>query len=174
MVVKPNTDEYGRAIVTEEDLVYALYENPKFDYGNVAVVDPDKYNAAIRINYSDLYPLPRLAELLFSPEEWHRQNQSHWNMPKEYAEFDIERYVLDCCNGEAELQRAAAELIMFNERNYTDMLRYLKYLVDVMRANNIVWGVGRGSSVASFVLYLIGVHRINSLHYDLDITEFLR
>jgi DNA polymerase III alpha subunit len=53
-------------------------------------------------------------------------------------------------------------------------LRYLKYMVDTLRANNIVWGVGRGSSVASFVLYLLGVHRINSIYYNLDIAEFLR
>jgi DNA polymerase III alpha subunit len=43
-----------------------------------------------------------------------------------------------------------------------------------MRDNNIVWGVGRGSSVSSYVLYLLGVHRVNSLYYDLDIHEFLR
>jgi DNA polymerase III alpha subunit len=43
-----------------------------------------------------------------------------------------------------------------------------------MRKHNIVWGVGRGSSVASYVLYLIGVHKINSMYYDLDIEEFLR
>ena len=43
-----------------------------------------------------------------------------------------------------------------------------------MRKNNIVWGVGRGSSVASFVLFLIGVHKINSLYYDISIDEFLR
>ena len=47
-------------------------------------------------------------------------------------------------------------------------------MVQVMRDNNIVWGVGRGSSVASYVLYLIGVHKIDSLYYDLDVTDFLR
>jgi DNA polymerase III alpha subunit len=54
------------------------------------------------------------------------------------------------------------------------LLQYLKYLVDTMRKNNIVWGVGRGSSVASFVLFLIGIHRINSLYYQLSIDEFLK
>lgn len=63
---------------------------------------------------------------------------------------------------------------MYQDRDAFDLLRYLKYLVDTMRANNVVWGVGRGSSVASFVLYLIGVHKINSLSYDLDPTEFLK
>jgi len=43
-----------------------------------------------------------------------------------------------------------------------------------MIANRVIWGVGRGSSVASFVLYKLGVHRINSLHYNLDVGEFLR
>ena len=64
--------------------------------------------------------------------------------------------------------------MLFQEREAFDLLRYLKYLVDTMRKNNIVWGVGRGSSVASYVLYLIGVHKINSMYYDLDIAEFLK
>ena len=55
-----------------------------------------------------------------------------------------------------------------------DLLFYLKYLVDTMRGNSIVWGVGRGSSVASYVLYLLGVHKVDSIKYDLDINEFLR
>ena len=54
------------------------------------------------------------------------------------------------------------------------LLQWLKYLVDTCRANNIVWGVGRGSSVSSFVLFLIGVHKIDSIKYDLDWRDFLR
>jgi len=38
----------------------------------------------------------------------------------------------------------------------------------------MIWGVGRGSSVASYVLYLLDVHRIDSMFYDLDPSEFLR
>jgi DNA polymerase III alpha subunit len=82
--------------------------------------------------------------------------------------------VLDQCKTEAELQRAGEELIKFQERDLFILLKYLKYLVDTMRNNNIVWGVGRGSSVASYVLYLIGIHRIHSLYYDLSIDEFLK
>jgi DNA polymerase III alpha subunit len=95
-------------------------------------------------------------------------------MPKEYYELDIAKWVLDQCKTEAELQRAGDELIKFQERKMFVLLQYLKYLVDTMRKNNVVWGVGRGSSVASFVLFLIGVHRINSLYYDLSIDEFLK
>lgn len=88
--------------------------------------------------------------------------------------MDIAADILALCSGEAELQRAGEELLMFQERDLFDLLKYLKYLVDTMRSNNIVWGVGRGSSVASFVLFLLGVHKINSLEYDLDPTEFLK
>ena len=95
-------------------------------------------------------------------------------MPTEYKELDIAKFVLDQCTNEAELQRAGEELLKFQERNMFVLLQYLKYLVDTMRSNNIVWGVGRGSSVASFVLFLLEVHRINSLYYDLSIDEFLK
>jgi DNA polymerase III alpha subunit len=43
-----------------------------------------------------------------------------------------------------------------------------------MTANRLIWGVGRGSSVASYVLYLLGVHRIDSMYYELNPEEFLR
>jgi DNA polymerase III alpha subunit len=82
--------------------------------------------------------------------------------------------VLELCSTDAELQRVGEELLLFQERNLFDLLRYLKYLVDVMRENRLIWGVGRGSSLASYVLYLLGVHRINSMFYDLDPQEFLR
>jgi DNA polymerase III alpha subunit len=64
--------------------------------------------------------------------------------------------------------------MLFQERNLFDLLRYLKYLVDVMNQHEVIWGVGRGSSVASYVLYKLGVHRIDSMFYDLDPQEFLR
>jgi DNA polymerase III alpha subunit len=55
-----------------------------------------------------------------------------------------------------------------------DLLRWLKYFVDTCEANNIVRGVGRGSSVASYVLYVLGVHQVDSVKYNLDWQEFLR
>ena len=81
---------------------------------------------------------------------------------------------MSLCDSDAQLQRCGQELLLFQERNLFDLLRYLKYLVDTLRANRMIWGVGRGSSVASYVLYLLGVHRIDSMFYDLDAREFLR
>jgi DNA polymerase III alpha subunit len=109
-----------------------------------------------------------------SVTDFDRENQQHWLMPQSYRDMDIAQRVLSLCDGTEELQRAGQELLMFQERGLFDLLRYLVYLVDTMRDNKIVWGVGRGSSVASFVLYKLGVHRVNSLYYDLDPGQFLR
>jgi DNA polymerase III alpha subunit len=95
-------------------------------------------------------------------------------MPDEYRDKDIAQWILSQCETEPELQRVGEELLMFQERGLFDLLKYLKYLVDTMRQHGVIWGVGRGSSVASYVLYLIGIHRIDSMYYDLSIHEFLR
>jgi DNA polymerase III alpha subunit len=107
-------------------------------------------------------------------EEFDYSNQSNWLMPDQYKNLDIAEHVLNLCQSEAALQRVGEELLLYQARDLFDLLRYLRFLVDIMRQNNLIWGVGRGSSVASYVLYLLGVHRIDSLHYNLDIAEFLR
>jgi hypothetical protein len=109
-----------------------------------------------------------------SVPDWDTVQQRNWYMPSEYKELDIAAHILNLCHSDAELQRVGEELLLYQERNLFDLLRYLHYLVDVLKENNVIWGVGRGSSVASYVLYLLGVHRINSMFYDLDPHEFLR
>jgi DNA polymerase III alpha subunit len=109
-----------------------------------------------------------------SVPEFHLSQQMSWHMPDKYKQLDIAVHILGLCHSEAELQRCGEELLLFQERNLFDLLRYLKYLVDVMNTNRVIWGVGRGSSVASYVLYKLGVHRIDSLYYKLDAGEFLR
>ena len=132
------------------------------------------------IKFDEVLQLENAPELIqynkldMTVEQFDNQMQSNWLMPEQYKTMDIAQYVLNQCQGEAELQRAGEELLLFQERDMFVLLRYLKYLVDTMRENNIVWGVGRGSSVASFVLFLLGIHRINSLYYDLSIDEFLK
>ena len=88
--------------------------------------------------------------------------------------MDIAAHILSLCKSEAELQRCGQELLLYQERDLFELLKFLCYLVDLMREHRLIWGVGRGSSTASFVLYKLGVHRIDALHYNLDIAEFLR
>lgn len=168
-------DEYGRRRINEDDICLLLHEDPNRDLRHFYLSDPSKHNSAIDRNYSELSKISALEILSMPPAEWHQQNQSKWHMPKEYAKMDMIKWILDQCHGnEAELQRCGMELLEYSERGLLPLLSYLKYLVDTMRKNEIVWGVGRGSSVASFVLYKIGVHRINSIEYDIDFQEFMR
>ena len=100
----------------------------------------------------------------------------HWAMPVEYENLDIQDYInkLHPDLNAAQWMRIAEELYEFEKRNLVDLLRFLCYFVTVLRSNNIIYGVGRGSSIASYVLYLIGIHRIDSYKFNLDIKEFLK
>jgi DNA polymerase III alpha subunit len=166
------TDIYGQQILTQSDLCAVYLQNPDIKINQILVEEPLAFDEILNLNNIptvEVYKDPGVDVTQFD-----MANQLNWYMPESYQTIDIAKYVLDQCKVDSELQRAGQELIMFQERGLFPMLRYLKYLVDTMRSNNVIWGVGRGSSIASFVLYCIGVHKINSLHYDLSIDEFLK
>jgi DNA polymerase III alpha subunit len=171
------TTQYSELVYNEQDL---------FDY----VMQGNDLNQVKNIIVDPVLDLERMATVLENPynlstwtfpedrdisvPEFDLERQSHWFMPDEYKTLDIAEHVLSMCVTQEQLQRCGEELLMFQERNLFDLLRYLKYLVDVMTENKLIWGVGRGSSVASYVLYKLGVHRIDSMFYDLHPEEFLR
>jgi DNA polymerase III alpha subunit len=172
-------DQYGLAYTTEAELCELLYLNPELDISRFFVENPTEFNHAVEALHADYKKLMQYINLgnvdqNLTVENFDAQQQSQWRMPDKYREMDIAKWILEQCHTEAELQRVGEELLLFQERDLFELLKWLKYFVDTMRANNIVWGVGRGSSVASYVLYLIGVHRINSMYYDLNIDEFLK
>lgn len=166
------TDKFGQQIFSEDEICDLFYTNPDITFKQILT--------DCEIEYPDVLELQNIPNIIkynqpnLSIEEFDSASQQNWYMPIEYKEMDIAAFILEQCKTDAELQRVGQELILFQERDMFDLLKYLKYLVDTMRKNNIVWGVGRGSSVASFVLFLLGVHRINSLYYDLSIDEFLK
>lgn len=166
------SDMYGQLVYTEDDLCDLFMKDPSIEIKDMLVAEPINFDPNL-----ELERIPELIEYTLSDrsvEEFDEELTSQWFMPDEYKNLDIAKYLLDKCSCDIELQRVGKELLLFQERGMFDLLKYLKYLVDTMRANNIVWGVGRGSSVSSFVLYLLGVHRINSITYQLDIEEFIR
>ena len=167
-------DQYGQTYTTSNELCDLLYKNPTLDISLFQVEDSIEYNRSVADLHAELDLLDSYHSISQTVEEFDSILQHNWRMPKEYKDLDIAAYVLGLCKEEHELQRVGEELILYQERNLFDLLRYLKYLIDTLRKNNIVWGVGRGSSVASYVLFLIGVHKIDSLYYQLDIEEFLK
>ena len=181
------TDDLGIPRFSNRDLIDMIYSGHA-DKVHVVLCDPsddvDRFNAAMEEQGFD--KLQKYIPLDVDQKTFDGVCQSEWFMPQEYKDLELEMHLFvkvqeqiqnasskDVFNS-AQWKRVEEELEAFEERGMEDLLRYMIYLVDFMRENNIVWGVGRGSSVASYVLYLIGVHRINSIQYDLDWREFLR
>ena len=166
-------DLYGQPVLNENDLCHLFLQDPTRVVKNI-LVEKDINLDYVFLEASNISNIKKYVDPKLSLEKFDELNQSNWYLPEEYKNFDIAKFVLDQCTTEAQLQRAGDELLKFQDRNMFVLLKYLKYLVDTMRKNGIVWGVGRGSSVASYVLFLIGVHKIDSLYYDLPIDEFLK
>ena len=171
--IQMKLDQYSRQIITEHDAVNMLYRNPELDLNNLQLDNVYVFNRACKQLHIDL-ELSVGESLDITPQQYHSTNQGKWHMPTEYAEFDIAEWCLQQCTTDAQLQRVGKELLLYQERDMMPLLCFLRYFIETMRVNNIVWGVGRGSSVASYVLYLIGIHKIDSMYYDLDVEEFLR
>ena len=173
--INRNIDQYGRVIYD----VYDLYDMVMSGADTSAIkevswnIDFEKYNHAIDSNYLDSNKLEKLETIQLDVEEFDRINQKNWFIPDEYKNLDIKAYVLEKTPAHA-IDRVNEELNLYDKYNIIDVLKVCVYIIETLRKNNIVWGVGRGSSVASYVLYLIGVHKVDSIKYELDINEFLR
>ena len=170
-------NNFGELIFSEDDICDLLMQGRTIDSLKHVRVDEtvDLENLITLVEQPEsllTWGFPHNSDM--AVPEFHLTQQNSWHMPDDYRTLDIAEYVLGLCKSEAELQRCGEELLLFQERNLFDLLRYLKYLVDIMTVNSVIWGVGRGSSVASYVLYRLGVHRIDSLYYNLDCREFLR
>ena len=169
------TDNFGIPRFTNKDLVDMIYSG-HVDKCHVVLCeqsdDVDKFNTAMEEQGFD--KLQKYIPIDVDEKTFDGALQSEWFMPDEYKTLNVIDYVLQRVVNQTEAERAGEELVEFEKRGMFDLLRYMIYLVDYMRENDIVWGVGRGSSVASYVLYLIGVHKIDSIKYELDWREFLR
>ena len=164
------SDKYGNPIFQDQDILNLLYQGKLECLDSIITVNSDEISKLIE--NSGLNIKINNPECL-SIEEFDQKNQQNWFIPENYKNLDIEEFLINICPKENH-QRLVDELVEFRARNMLPLLRTLKYIVDTLRTNNVVWGVGRGSSVASYTLYLLGVHKIDSIRYNLDWQEFLR
>ena len=173
MAAKTKINDHGDVIFTEQEAIDLLYINPEFDVSKLYFNDAEQYQSALKELGIDL-PTIKTAPQRESLSEFDKKNIDNWHMPDKYYQINVLEWLLDKCQTDEEKMRVQLEYDMFEKREFIRVLQFLIYFIDTLRANNIVWGVGRGSSVASFCLFLIGVHKINPLLYNLNITEFLR
>jgi len=169
------TDELGIPRFSNKDLIDMIYSG-HVDKCHVVLCDESEdielFNKAAK--EQGLSELSKYIPLEVGKADFDGVLQSEWFMPDEYKNMDIYSFLEQKCSGNNELERVDEEFKEFTKRGMLDLLCYMVYLVDFMREKNIVWGVGRGSSVASYILYLIGVHKVDSIQYGLDFNEFMR
>ncbi len=166
------TNQNNQVILNEQDIVTAWLSDIDVDSAIFNDVEPiNIYN-----QWCDKYDIDHkiVAQVEDKSSNYVENCVDTWHMPDDYKQLDIINHLLDMCNTEEQRKRVLLELNLFKDRGMLIVLQFLKYLVDVCKEHNIVLGVGRGSSVASYCLFLLGVHRVDSIKYQLDITEFLK
>lgn len=164
-------DKFANPIFNEADIFDVLYSGHQTALSDLVVED----------NY-ELSQLAKIAEINFatfdsydlSIDDFDSKAQDLWFMPEQYYQFNVHSYCISKCKLAIEKERVIAELTEFENRKMIRVLQWLKFFVDTCLEENIVWGVGRGSSVSSYVLYLLNVHKIDSIKYNLDWRDFLR
>ena len=160
-------------IVTENDLVELMLQGitpSTVTMKETATIN--KYN-----HFCNLFLLDSMIDVdtaSDNPDKYSYKFVENWYMPDEYKNYPIYDYCIKKCDTIEQKQRVMDEFDEYDSRGLLPLLYYMKYLVDTMRSKDIIWGVGRGSSVASYVLYLIGIHKIDSVKYNLDYKEFFR
>lgn len=107
-----------------------------------------------------------------------------WTIPEKYLNLDIKQEVVNRFTdylshsnfSEEEISkrniRLIHELKLFEDNDLFPILKVLLYVIDCFKRENIVWGIGRGSSVSSYILYIIGVHDVDSVLFDLPLSDF--
>lgn len=163
-------DQYDRIIVNDLELFDLIYSGKLKTLKHVFVEkteEIEKFFDSVNQN-KDTFDTPKY------PSVDETSTKTSWLIPKNYQNFDIALWLIEQCRTDVELNRVVEELELYVKFDLLPVLNCIKYLVDTMRTHNIVWGVGRGSSVASYCLYLIGLHKIDSIKYNLNIQEFFK
>jgi DNA polymerase III alpha subunit len=107
-----------------------------------------------------------------------------WQLPEEYLKLDIEEYIFNVFGKrlhslnytpeqvELAIARVDEELTEYKTRGLHDLLRVIIYVLATFQKNGEVYGVGRGSSCASFILFLLGLHVVDSIKFEVNLQEF--
>ena len=172
---KLKTDILGNPIYNADQLIDLMYNGRVNDIVNLPLqhdYDTDQYLAV-----KDQLWLPEI--LLYNSIDvelgnFDAVNQNNWFMPDSYKQLNIKDGLFSKQLTSIEIDRVSEEYNLYESHNMLNLLKWLIYFVDHCRANSVVWGVGRGSSISSYILYLIGIHKINSIKYNLDYKEFFK
>lgn len=107
-----------------------------------------------------------------------------WQLPEPHLSMDLQATVVARAVNklieldyprelhEKAIQRIQDELDEIERRGMVEFVKTIIYILDVFRKEGVVWGVGRGSSCASYVLFILGLHLVDCVKYNVPHTEF--
>lgn len=106
-----------------------------------------------------------------------------WIIPEFYQSLDVFSYVLSKLDAfinnehpayQKYLDRICIELEYFEDTNSMDFVRCVIFTLEEMTSRGLFWGVGRGSSCACLVFFLLDLHKIDPIKYNLPLNDFFK
>lgn len=165
-------DKQGNVVYFDDALIELLYqeeipEGVLFPENNK---DVQLFNQYSYKNFDDVYY--KIPERIKTLEE--RKNT--WFYPEKYDEINLEEYFNNLVQNypQSYKDRVVEELRLCKEKDMEKFLRFCLYFSDMIKEKDFVVGVGRGSSSASLLLFLLQIHLIDPIKYELNIREFLK
>ena len=140
---------------------------------NIASIDVDDDDEIALFNYY-AYQHCDDAVLKHADPIDHQLRQNEWVYPSEFDDIDLHDLFAQMCSTDVERERVQYELELYKTCGLEKLLRWAIWFMVVVNQNNLFIGVGRGSSVSSYCLYLIGLHMVDSIKYGLDPEEFFK
>jgi len=70
-----------------------------------------------------------------------------------------------------EIDRISLELDYFIRTLNIPFILECKKLIDKFKEDDIIWGVGRGSSCASYICFLLEINDVNPIKYNIPFNE---
>ncbi len=129
------TDAVGQIVLNESDLIDMIMCDRDLESISEAMIVDGSVDLEAAAFWLEYVPKFTYWTEPLDQEAFDQVQQQNWHMPEKYKQLDIAEYVLNLCKTDAELQRCGHELMLYQERGLFDLLRFLTYLVDVMREN---------------------------------------
>ncbi len=153
----------GTTVVNDELAMELIFEEGKLPEGVMLYPSEDaekyayKYVTPVIYDSTAEHPLPE-PEFIETYDFVALANEIYASKPDDVSDED-------------HIARLDMEMDFFIRSKNEQLLCTVKNLLDKLREDGLVWG-GRGSSCASYVLHLIGVHAVNPIKYDIPFSEF--
>lgn len=128
--------------------------------------DQQEYDKMMNVNsfYPMVDPDDPVPQIQYTDEEW--------NDLVEHVISYRRKTFYGVATEQQHLQRVEMEMEFFVRKKYEGFLCLIRRIIQSFKDNNIVWGIGRGSACASYVMFLLEVHDSQTVVFDLPFKEF--